>query len=252
MPPRGLIGKGKGRKTSGRNNSGRITVRHRGGGNKRIYRIIDWKRDKRNISGQIERIEYDPNRTANIALILYPDGERRYILAPIGIQEGQTVAASDTAAVQPGNAMPLSKIPAGTAVHNLEIRPQKGGQLVRGAGTAAVIRGRENGFVNVVLPSGELRRFPGECWATVGQIGNESHKSIKFGKAGRRRRMGWRPAVRGTAMNPRRHPHGGGEGRSGVGMKSPKSLWGKRTLGKKTRKKHYGDKWIIRDRRIKE
>lgn len=250
-PPRGLRG-GSGRKTSGRNSSGRITVRHRGGGHKRGYRIIDWKRDKRDIPGKVERIEYDPNRTANIALILYPDGERRYILAPAGVNQGQTVMAGEEAPIQPGNALPLLKIPVGTAVHNLELRPGKGGQLVRGAGGAAVIAGRENGLVNVVLPSGELRRFLGKCLATVGQVGNEGWKSVKFGKAGRRRHLGWRPAVRGTAMNPKRHPHGGGEGRSGIGMKSPKSLWGKRTLGKKTRRKHYGDKWIIRDRRVKE
>lgn len=251
MPPRGLIGKGMGRKTSGRNSRGRVTVRHRGGGNKRMYRLIDWARDKREIPGKVERIEYDPNRTANIALVLYPDGERRYILAPMGVLQGQTVTAGENAPIQPGNALPLGKIPVGTAVHNLELRPGKGGQLARGAGTGAVISGRENGFINVLLPSGEMRRFPGECWGTVGQVGNEGWRGVKFGKAGRKRHMGWRPAVRGTAMNPKRHPHGGGEGRSGIGMKSPKSLWGKRTLGKKTRRKHYGDKWIIRDRRIK-
>ena len=251
-PPRGLIRKGMGRKTSGGNSRGRITVRHRGGGSKRMYRIIDWKRDKREMAGKVERIEYDPNRTANIALILYSDGERRYILAPAGVEAGQTVEAGETAPIQPGNALPLSKIPVGTAVHNLELRPGKGGQLVRGAGGSATIQARENGFVNVALPSGEMRRFPGDCWATVGQVGNEGWKGIKFGKAGRKRHMGWRPAVRGVAMNPKRHPHGGGEGRSGIGMKSPKSLWGKRTLGKKTRRRHYGDKYIIRDRRVKE
>jgi large subunit ribosomal protein L2 len=251
-PPRGLIAKGRGRKTSGRNSSGRITVRHRGGGNKRIYRIIDWKRNKRGIAGKVTGIEYDPNRSADIALVVYPDGDRRYILAPAGIKTGQIVEASETAPIQPGNALPISKIPVGTAIHNLELRPGKGGQMARSAGGSAVISARNDKFVDVLLPSGEMRRFLGLCYATIGQVGNEGHKSVKLGKAGRRRRMGWRPAVRGTAMNPKRHPHGGGEGRSGIGMKSPKSLWGKRTLGKKTRRKHYGDKWIIRDRRVKE
>lgn len=240
------------RKASGRNNSGRVTVRHRGGGEKRKLRIIDWERDKHGISGKVERIEYDPNRSANIALIVYKDGDRRYILAPDALRIGQEVLSGKQAPISPGNSLPLLEIPVGTAIHNLELRPGKGAQMVRSAGQAAFIQSKETHSVDIKLPSGELRRFDASCQATIGQVSNPVHKSEKLGKAGRRRHMGWRPAVRGTAMNPRSHPHGGGEGRSGIGMKSPKSPWGKRTRGKKTRRSTYGDKYILKDRRVKE
>lgn len=250
-PPRSLL-KGPVKKRSGRNSSGRITVRHRGGGQKRILRLIDWKRNKRDIPARVERIEYDPNRSAHLALLLYSDGERRYILAPVGLKVGDQVLAGEKAPVKPGNALPIAKIPAATPIHNLELRLGKGGQLVRGAGTAAMIQSKEGRFVKIKLPSGELRRFDARLQATVGQVGNEAHKTRKLGKAGRRRWLGWRPAVRGVAMNPRNHPHGGGEGRSGIGMKGPKTPWGKRTLGKKTRKKKkYSDKYIIMDQRVR-
>lgn len=243
---------GKARRISGRNSTGRITVRHRGGGERRQLRMIDWKRDKKDIVGRVERIEYDPNRSATIALVVYSDGEKRYILSPEGLTVGQTVQAGDKAPIAPGNALPLANIPVGMPIHNLEIRPGKGAQMVRSAGQAAFIQAKENHMVDVKLPSGELRRFHEIALATIGQVGNVVHKSETYGKAGRRRHMGWRPEVRGVAMNPRSHPHGGGEGRSGIGMKSPKSPWGKRTLGKKTRRKKYSNKYIVKDRRIKE
>lgn len=241
------------KKHAGRNSLGRITTRHRGGGEKRQFRIIDWKRQKKGVLGRVERLEYDPNRSAFLALLLYTDGDRRYILAPEGLVVGQTVQVSEDAPITPGNAMSLSKIPVGTPIHNLELTPGKGGQMVRSAGQAAFIQAKEDAqaVVDVKLPSGELRRLSSRCLATIGQVGNVHHQQESLGKAGRRRHMGWRPEVRGTAMNPKRHPHGGGEGRSGVGLKAPKSLWGKR-MGKKTRRKKYSNRWILKDRRIKE
>lgn len=250
-PERSLL-VGKARRISGRNSTGMITVRHRGGGERRQFRLIDWKRDKKDVVGRVERIEYDPNRSATIALIFYSDGDKRYILAPEGLAVGQSIQSGEKAPVAPGNAMYLVNIPIGTPIHNLEIRPGKGAQMVRSAGQAAFIQAKENNMVDVKMPSGELRRFHETALATIGQVGNASHKNEKYGKAGRRRHMGWRPEVRGVAMNPRSHPHGGGEGRSGIGMKSPKSPWGKKTLGKKTRHKKYSNKYILKDRRIKE
>lgn len=237
---------------AGRNYAGRVTVRHRGGGEKRFLRIIDWKRNIEGIPGRAARIEYDPNRRAWIALIIYANGDKRYILAPDGLKIGQTVLTGPQAPIEPGNSLPLSSIPVGTPIHNIEIKPGKGGQMARSAGQAAFIQSKDKDGVDVKLPSGELRRFLPNAKATIGQVGNVLHSSEKLGKAGRRRHMGWRPEVRGTAMNPKRHPHGGGEGRSGIGLKSPKSLWGKRTLGKKTRRKKYSNKVILKDRRVKE
>lgn len=242
---------GAARKISGRNSTGRITVRHRGGGEQRQLRLIDWKRDKKDVVGRVSSIEYDPNRSAAIALIVYADGDKRYVLAPEGLAVDQKIQTGEKAPIAPGNALPLVNIPVGTPIHNLEIRPGKGAQMVRSAGQAAYIQAKENHMVDVKLPSGELRRFHEDALATIGQIGNVTHKDETYGKAGRRRHMGWRPEVRGVAMNPRSHPHGGGEGRSGIGMKSPKSPWGKRTLGKKTRHVTYSDKYIIKDRRVK-
>lgn len=238
--------------TGGRNSRGWVTTRHRGGGEKRLVRIIDWKREKLDVVGKVATIEYDPNRSARIALVIYADGEKRYILAAEELAIGQTVQSGENVPITPGNAMPLINIPIGTPIHNLELRPGKGAQMVRSAGQAAFIQSKEGDLIDVKLPSGELRRFVGSCRAVIGQLGNVDHKNEKLGKAGRRRHMGWRPAVRGVAMNPRSHPHGGGEGRSGIGMKSPKSPWGKRTLGKKTRRKSYSDKLILKDRRVKE
>jgi large subunit ribosomal protein L2 len=241
------------RKISGRNNSGKITIRHRGGAHKRKLRIIDFKRDKRNIPAKIHTIEYDPNRTANIALLFYPDGEKRYILAPDGIHVGDQVMASESAEIEVGNALPLKQIPVGTPIHNLELVPGKGGRLVRGAGTAAMIQSKEKKFATVLLPSKEIRLIPLDAYATIGQVSNQEWKEVELGKAGRRRHIGRRPQVRGVAMHPGAHPHGGGEGRSGIGMKSPKSPWGKKTLGKKTRsKKRFSNKYIIKDRRSKK
>lgn len=241
------------RKISGRNNAGKITIRHRGGAQKRKLRIIDFKRDKRNIPAKIHSIEYDPNRTANIALLHYPDGEKRYILAPDGIHVGSQVVASDSAEIEVGNALPLKQIPVGTPIHNLELVPGKGGRLVRGAGTAAMIQSKEKKFATVLLPSKEIRLIPLDAYATIGQVSNQEWKEIELGKAGRRRHIGRRPQVRGVAMHPGAHPHGGGEGRSGIGMKAPKSPWGKKTLGLKTRsKKRYSKKYIIKDRRSKK
>lgn len=250
-PEKSLIS-GVSHRPAGRNYAGRVTIRHRGGGEKRFLRIIDWKRDIEGIPGKVVRIEYDPNRSAWIGLIVYSNGAKRYMLAPEGLIVGQTVMAGAQAPVEVGNSLPLSEIPVGMAIHNLEIRPGKGAQMVRSAGQAALIQAKDEKGVNVKLPSGELRRFPLNVKATIGQVSNVTHKNEKLGKAGRRRHMGWRPAVRGVAMNPRRHPHGGGEGRSGIGLKSPKSLWGKRTMGKKTRRNKYSDKLILKDRRIKE
>lgn len=237
---------------AGRNNTGKITVRHRGGGAKRRLRKIDWKRDKTGIAGKVMAIEYDPNRSANIALIYYADGDKRYILAPSGLNIGDAVVADKKTEIRPGNTLLLKSIPVGTPIHNIELTPGKGGQLVRGAGAQAFIQAKENEFVSVLMPSKEVRLIKKDCQATVGQVSNQDHKTVSKGKAGRKRHMGRRPAVRGVAMHPGAHPHGGGEGRSGIGMPSPKSPWGKPTLGKKTRKKKkYSDKYIVKDRREK-
>ena len=236
------------KKTAGRS-KGTITVRHRGGGSKRFQRMIDYKRDKRDIWGRVEAIEYDPNRNADIALILYTDGERRYILAPQGIETNQKVIASDVAPLNVGNALPLSKIPAGTAVHNLEILPGKGAQLVKSAGTAATVQGKEEKYILVKLPSGEIRRFEPESFATLGQVGNMEFSTKKIGKAGRKRRMGIRPTVRGVAQHPGAHPHGGGEGKSGVGLKYPKTYKGRPAVGKTRKRKKYSDKLIVQKRK---
>lgn len=233
-------------KHSGRDNKGRVSVRHQGGRHKRFYRDIDWKRDKEGISGRVIVIEYDPNRSAAVALLHYSDGDKRYIIAPQGLQVGQTVVSSQTADVTAGNSLPLSSIPVGTVVHNLELVPGGGARIIRSAGTGATILAKDGPKVQMKLPSGEIRLFHEHCRATVGQIGNTDWKARVIGTAGRSRRMGRRPQVRGVAQNPRTHPHGGGEGRSGIGMPSPKSPWGKRTLGTKTRKKiKYSDRVIL-------
>jgi large subunit ribosomal protein L2 len=236
------------RKRSGRNVHGRITVRHRGGGHKRLYRLIDFKREKVDIPARVRSIEYDPNRSARIALLVYDDGEKRYIIAPLGLQVGDTVMSGEGAEIRVGNALPLERIPLGTLVHNIELYPGRGGQMVRSAGTSAQVLAKEGDYVTLRLPSGEMRLVRKECMATIGQVGNVDHGNIKFGKAGRRRWLGWRPAVRGSAMTPRDHPHGGGEGRAPIGMPSPKSPWGKKTLGKKTRRNKATDKYIVRRR----
>lgn len=236
------------RKRAGRNNQGKITVRHRGGGAKRQLRIIDFKRDKFGVPGRVASIEYDPNRSAFIALIYYADGEKRYILAPLGLAVGDTVKTGEDAELKPGNVMPLSAIPTGTLVHNIEMTRGKGGQMVRSAGAAAQLMAKEGDFVLLRLPSGEMRRVRSNCLATIGQVGNIERQNIKLGKAGRKRLMGWRPTVRGSAMTPRDHPHGGGEGRSPVGMPGPKTPWGKPALGYKTRKPKASDKLIVKRR----
>lgn len=228
---------------------GRITVRHREVGEKKLYRRIDFKRDKKDIEGRVESIEYDPNRSANIALIVYKDGEKRYILAPASLKIGDTVISGEKVEIKDGNAMPLKNIPVGFPIHNIELSPGRGGQLVRSAGAAARITAKESDYVHVEMPSGEIRKILANCWATLGQVSKIEHQAIKLGKAGRKRHMGIRPTVRGVVMSPRDHPHGGGVGRSGIGMKSPKTPWGQRTLGKKTRKRKYTDKYIIKDRR---
>ncbi len=235
-------------KRAGRNTYGRITVRHRGGGHKRQYRVIDFKRDKIGIPAQVKSIEYDPNRSARIALVVYADGEKRYIVAPLGLQVGDTVMSGGDAEIRVGNAVPLERIPLGTLVHNVELAPGRGGQMVRSAGTSAQLLAKEGHYVTLRLPSGEMRLVRKECMATVGQVGNVDHGNVKFGKAGRKRWLGFRPAVRGSAMSPRDHPHGGGEGRSPIGMPSPKSPWGKKTLGKKTRRNKATEKYIVRRR----
>lgn len=237
-------------KKSGRNNTGKVTVRHQGGRNKRFYRIIDFKRDKKNIEGRISTIEYDPNRTTNIALVTYKDGEKRYILAPDGIKVGDTVLSADVAETRPGNTMPLKNIPVGTTIHNIELRPGQGGVLVRGAGTGAIIMSKGEGRVVIKMPSTEIRSFDERCVASIGQLGNIDHINSSLGKAGRSRHRGIRPAVRGTAMDPGSHPHGGGEGRSGVGMKTPKSVYGRKSLGIRTRtKKKASNQYIISRRK---
>jgi len=237
------------KKRGGRNNQGRITVRHRGGGVKRRLRIIDFKRDKVGVPGRVAAIEYDPNRSARIALIYYADGEKRYILAPVGLSIGDIIKSGSDAEVKPGNALPLKLIPSGSLIHNIELERGRGGQLVRSAGTAAQLMVKEGGYALVRLSSGEMRRIHGECLATIGQVGNVDHQNIKLGKAGRKRLLGWRPTVRGSAMNPRDHPHGGGEGRSPIGLPGPKTPWGKPALGYRTRKPKASDKMIVKRRR---
>ncbi len=235
-------------KNGGRNNQGKITVRHHGGGAKRKYRLIDFKRNKRDIPGKVATIEYDPNRSANIALINYADGEKRYILAPKDLKVGMTVEAGEKADIKVGNALPLNVIPVGTVVHNIELKPGKGGELARSAGASAQILGREGNYVMLRLSSGEQRKVLGTCYATIGVVGNEDYELVKVGKAGRTRHMGIKPTVRGSVMNPNDHPHGGGEGRAPVGRKGPVTPWGKPALGYKTRKKKASDKLIMRRR----
>ena len=235
-------------KHSGRS-GGRVTVRHQGGRHKRFLRKIDFERDKKDIWGRVVRVEYDPNRSARIALIYYEDGEKRYILAPLGLKEGQKIIASDSAPIEAGNALPLYKMPVGTQIHNIELRPGKGAQMVKAAGTYATVQSKEKDFVLVKLPSGEIRKFVSGARATVGQIGNIERKNINLRKAGRKRNMGIRPTVRGTAQPPDSHPHGGGEGRSGIGMKYPKTPYGKPAVGKTRRKRKYSDNLIIKGRK---
>jgi large subunit ribosomal protein L2 len=238
------------KRKGGRNNQGKLTVRHHGGGHKRQYRVIDFKRNKDGIPGRVATIEYDPNRSANIALIHYADGEKRYILAPKGIEVGTQIMSGVEADIKPGNALPLSNIPMGSTIHNIELKPGGGGQLVRSAGTSAQVLGKEGKYVTVRLQSGEVRMILATCRATIGSVGNEQHELINIGKAGRSRWLGKRPTVRGSVMNPNDHPHGGGEGRSPIGRKSPMSPWGKPTLGYKTRKKNNkSDKFIVRRRK---
>ena len=236
-------------KKAGRNNQGKITVRHHGGGHKKQYRIIDFKRNKDNVPAKVATIEYDPNRSANIALLHYVDGEKRYILAPKELQVGQIVVSGEAADIKIGNALPLANIPVGTLIHNIELKPGKGGQLVRSAGASAQVLGKEGKYVLVRLKSGEVRMILATCRATIGEVGNEQHGLVNIGKAGRTRWLGKRPTVRGSVMNPNDHPHGGGEGRTSIGRKSPMSPWGKHTLGKKTRsKKARSNKFIVRAR----
>jgi large subunit ribosomal protein L2 len=239
------------RKKAGRNFRGKITVRHRGGGHKRRYRVIDFKRDKVGVPASVASIEYDPNRSARIALLTYADGAKRYIIAPVGLKVGDDVMSGPDAEVRVGNAMPIAKIPLGTQIHNIELHVGHGGQLVRAAGTAAQLLAREGKYAQVRLPSGEVRLINIACMATIGQVGNTEHGNIKLGKAGRKRWLGFRPSVRGSAMDPASHPHGGGEGRSPIGMPGPKTPWGKPTLGYKTRRNKATDKWIVRRRRKK-
>lgn len=239
------------KKSGGRNRTGRITVRHRGGGAKRMLRLIDFKRDKFGVSGSVVSIEYDPNRSARIALIRYEDGEKRYILAPVGLKVNDSIVSGSDAEMKVGNALPLGRILTGTAIHNIELRPGAGGQLVRGAGTAAQLMSKEGEYVLVRLPSGEVRKIRSECMATIGQVGNVDHQNINLGKAGRKRNLGWRPVVRGSAMSPRDHPHGGGEGRSPIGMPGPKTPWGKPARGVRTRRNKVSNKMIVRRRKQK-
>mgnify|MGYP001207816384 FL=1 len=236
-------------KNSGRNSYGMVTLRHRGGGNRKKYRIIDFKRDKFDMGAQVLSIEYDPNRSAHIALLQYEDGEKRYILAPAGLKAGDTVEAGANADIKPGNALPLANIPTGTFIHNVELYPGRGGQLARAAGNAAQLMAKEGAYALLRLPSGELRNVSVNCMATIGQEGNVDHENVKIGKAGRKRHMGWRPTVRGSVMNPNDHPHGGGEGKSPIGRPGPVTPWGKPALGYKTRaKKNRSDKMIVKRR----
>lgn len=236
------------RKTGGRNMYGRITVRHRGGGQPRRIRIVDYKRDKHGIPARVAAIEYDPNRTARLALLNYVDGEKRYIVAPLEVKVGDTLVSGPNVEVRPGNSLPIANIPVGTLVHNVELRQGKGGQLVRAAGTAAQLLAKEGDYAQLRMPSGEVRLVRQACYATIGQVGNLDHGNIKLGKAGRKRHLGIRPSVRGSAMSPRDHPHGGGEGRQPIGMPGPKSPWGKPTLGYKTRRNKKTDQFIVRRR----
>jgi large subunit ribosomal protein L2 len=233
---------------AGRNFRGKVTVRHRGGGEKRQMRIIDFKRDKTGVPGRVAAIEYDPNRSARIALIYYADGEKRYILAPVGLNVDDKVMAGPDAEIKPGNAMPMRAMPTGTSIHNIELNKGRGGQIVRSAGASAQLMVKEGEYVLLRLPSGEIRRVRSDCMATIGQVGNLEHQNINLGKAGRKRHMGWRPTVRGSAMTPRDHPHGGGEGRSPVGMPGPKTPWGKPALGYRTRQPKASDKMIVKRR----
>jgi len=236
------------RRHGGRNSYGRVTVRHQGGGARRNIRLVDFKRDKVNIPAKVAAIEYDPNRTARLALLHYADGEKRYILAPIGLKVGDTLVTSPQAEIRTGNCMPISNIPVGSLVHNIEVKEGKGGQLVRSAGTAAQLIAKEGEFAQIRMPSGEVRLIRQKCYATIGQVGNLDHSNIKLGKAGRKRHMGIRPTVRGSAMTPRDHPHGGGEGRQPIGKPGPRSPWGKPTLGYKTRRNKTTNKFIVRRR----
>lgn len=233
---------------AGRNSAGRVTVRHRGGGSRRQIRLVDFKRDKTNIPAKVSAIEYDPNRTARLALLTYADGEKRYIIAPIGVKVGDKLLSGPSAEIRPGNNLPLANIPVGTTIHAVELHPGKGAQIVRSAGTSAQLLAKEGKYAHVRMPSGEVRLVLQECSASIGQVGNVEHSNIKLGKAGRARHMGLRPEVRGSAMSPRDHPHGGGEGRSSIGMSGPKTPWGKPTLGYKTRRNKRTDDMILRHR----
>jgi len=238
------------KKKAGRNNRGKLTVRHRGGGHKRLYRIIDFKRNKDGVPAKVATIEYDPNRSANIALLHYADGEKRYILAPNGLKVGDTVISGPQADIRVGNALPLANIPVGTIIHNIEMKPEKGAQMVRAAGTSAQLMAKENNYASIRMPSGEVRMVHINCRATIGQVGNLENENITIGKAGRKRWMGIRPTVRGVVMNPVDHPHGGGEGRSPIGRKNPVTPWGKPAIGGKTRKKkNPNDKFIVKPRK---
>ena len=242
-PERSLLAPNKNK--SGRNSYGCITVRHRGGGNRTKYRIIDFKRQKHNMAAEVLTLEYDPNRSAFIALVQYEDGEKRYIIAPNGLKVGDKIYSGADADIKPGNALPLAKIPTGTMVHNVELYPGKGAQLARAAGIMAQLMAKENGLALLRLPSGEMRNVPEQCMATIGQVSNIDHENMKIGKAGRKRHMGWRPTVRGSVMNPNDHPHGGGEGKSPIGRPGPVTPWGKPALGYKTRKPKSSDKFIV-------
>jgi large subunit ribosomal protein L2 len=236
------------KKHSGRNSGGKITVRHQGGGNRQYIRLVDFKRAKRDIPAKVAAIEYDPNRTARLALLVYVDGEKTYIVAPLGLKVGDVVLSGAGAEIRPGNCMPIANIPVGTLIHNIELKEGRGGQLVRAAGTAAQLLAKEGGYAQIRMPSGEVRLVRQVCYATIGQVGNLDHSNVKLGKAGRKRHMGVRPTVRGTAMSPRDHPHGGGEGRQPAGMPGPKSPWGRPTRGYKTRRNKKSDQYIVRRR----
>jgi large subunit ribosomal protein L2 len=236
------------RKSGGRNAHGRITVRHRGGGHRRFIRLVDFKRDKHNIPAKVAAIEYDPNRTARLALLHYADGEKRYILAPVDVKVGDAIISGPEAEIRSGNALPIANIPVGTTIHNIEVKEGRGGQMVRSAGGSAQLLAKEGDFAQIRMPSGEVRLIRQTCYATIGQIGNLDHGNVKLGKAGRKRHLGIRPTVRGSAMTPRDHPHGGGEGRQPIGLPGPKSPWGKPTLGYKTRRNKKTDQYIVRRR----
>ena len=236
------------KQSGGRNAYGRVTVRHRGGGHRRYVRLVDFKREKHDIPAKVAAIEYDPNRTARLALLFYADGEKRYIIAPLDLKVGDTVLSGPNAEIRPGNCLPIANIPVGTTIHNIEVREGKGAQLVRSAGGAAQLLAKEGDFAQIRMPSGEVRLIHQTCYVTIGQVGNLDHSNIKLGKAGRKRHLGIRPAVRGSAMSPRDHPHGGGEGRQPIGLAGPKSPWGKPTLGYKTRRNKKTDKYIVRRR----